>query len=66
MKNNKLRALTHGIANKGFRGMRRLTLASNSVYIDKLSLRYPLLAIPSNVMPHARKKSVQCLKNVYI
>jgi len=41
---------THGIANKGFRGMQRLSLASNSVYLDRLSLRYPLLAIPSTVI----------------
>mgnify|MGYP006916474865 FL=1 len=40
---------THGIANKGFRGMRRLSLASKSVYLDKLSLRTPLQAIPSTV-----------------
>lgn len=46
---NKHQQLTNGIANKGFRGMQRSSLASNSVYLDRLSLRYPLLAIPSTV-----------------
>ncbi len=46
---------THGIANKGFRGMRRLSLASKSVYLDKLSLRTPLQAIPSTVGRNATK-----------
>ncbi|NLD50246.1 MAG: hypothetical protein GX660_24170 [Clostridiaceae bacterium] len=49
---------TNGIANKGFRGIRRFSLASNVVYLDKLSLRNPLLAIPSTVSKHGKKASV--------
>lgn len=58
--NKKIRALTRGITNKGFRGLRRLSLASNSVYLDRLSLRYPLLAIPSTVGGNCKDLYFQC------
>ena len=36
---------THGIANKGFRGMRSLSPASSSVLVDNVVLRNTFLAI---------------------
>lgn len=39
--------------NKGFRGFRALSSASNNVYVANVVLRYPLLGIAVTVIGHA-------------
>ncbi len=49
MKNNKLRALTTAIPNKGFNGFRAVSPASSFVSVDNIVLRNPLLGIAAIV-----------------
>jgi hypothetical protein len=52
--------------NKGFRGFRALSPASNFVSIDNDALRNSLLGIAATVSGNSKKKKQFCMKAIFL